>query len=234
MLNIKNLKQRRFSKKMSHKYVKFFRVKNKIDAQTYRFILFNIYRIHNIFHVSLLKNYHYKKDDKYAKQLTQISKLIDDKKQWKIEKILDKMNDKKDIWYKIKWFNWNSKYNQWLHKNEFKNASNLMKKYNERASRKRKRRYWFKIILFQRQQWFDFFVLSSKTIKTMNSLNINIWSRTKKINKFQTSNTKNLWTKKKTFTHRIFILNRNQKRSNRINRNLTNSKNSKNSKNLFN
>ena len=63
MLNIKNLKQRRLNKKMSHKYVKSFRVKDKIDAQTYRLILSNIYRIHNTFHVSLLKDYHHKKDD---------------------------------------------------------------------------------------------------------------------------------------------------------------------------
>ena len=81
MFNIKNLKQRRFNKKMSHKYVKFFRVENKIDAQTYRFILFNIYRIHNTFHVSLLKDYHHKENDKHAKQLMQISKLINDEKQ---------------------------------------------------------------------------------------------------------------------------------------------------------
>ena len=32
MFNIKNFKQRRFNKKMSHKYVKFFKIKNKIDA----------------------------------------------------------------------------------------------------------------------------------------------------------------------------------------------------------
>ena len=38
MFNIKNFKQRRFNKKMSHKYVKFFKIKNKIDAQTYRLI----------------------------------------------------------------------------------------------------------------------------------------------------------------------------------------------------
>ena len=46
---------------MSHKYVKFFKIENKIDAQTYRFILLNIYRIYDIFYVSLLKNYYYKK-----------------------------------------------------------------------------------------------------------------------------------------------------------------------------
>ena len=145
MLNIKNLKQRRSSKKMSHKYVKSFRVENKIDAQTYRLTLLNIYRIHNTFHVSLLKNYHHREDDKHAKQLMQISELIDDEEQWKIEEILDRIDDRKSIWYKIKWLNWDFEYNQWLHENEFKNVSELMKKYNERTSRKRRRRHWFKL-----------------------------------------------------------------------------------------
>jgi len=43
MLSTKNLKQKRFSKKMSHKYVESFRIKNKSKTQTYRLILLNIY-----------------------------------------------------------------------------------------------------------------------------------------------------------------------------------------------
>ena len=69
--------------------------------------------------MSLLKKYHHQIDDKKTKTMFQISKFIDDNKQWKIEKIFDKKNDKKDVWYKIKWTNWNSKYNQWLSKKEF-------------------------------------------------------------------------------------------------------------------
>jgi len=57
MLLIKNLKQKRFSKKMSHKYVKSFKIKNKIKTQIYRFTLLNIYRIYNIFYILLLKLY---------------------------------------------------------------------------------------------------------------------------------------------------------------------------------
>ena len=44
LLLIKNFKQKRFSKKLSHKFVESFRMKNKIDEQTYRLTLFNIYR----------------------------------------------------------------------------------------------------------------------------------------------------------------------------------------------
>jgi len=64
MLSIRNLKQKRFSKKMSHKYVESFRIKNKSKTQTYRLILLNIYRIYNTFYVLLLKSYLHRIDDK--------------------------------------------------------------------------------------------------------------------------------------------------------------------------
>ena len=81
ILSIKNFKQKRFSKKMSHKFVEFFKIENKIDAQIYRFILFIIYRIHNIFHVFLLKKYYHRVDDQMTKQMMQTFDLINDKKQ---------------------------------------------------------------------------------------------------------------------------------------------------------
>ena len=56
-------------------------MKNKIDEQTYRLILFNIYRIHNIFHVSFLKSYLHRADDAKTKTMMQISKFINDTKQ---------------------------------------------------------------------------------------------------------------------------------------------------------
>jgi len=64
MLLIKNLKQKRFNKKMSHKYVELFRIKNKIKTQAYRLILFNIYRIHNTSYVLFLKLYLHRVDNK--------------------------------------------------------------------------------------------------------------------------------------------------------------------------
>ena len=42
-------------------------MKNKIDEQTYRLTLSNIYRIHNIFHVLFLKSYLYRVDDQETK-----------------------------------------------------------------------------------------------------------------------------------------------------------------------
>ena len=57
LLSIMNFKQKRLSKKLSHKFIDLFRMKNKIDEQTYDLTLSNIYHIHNIIHVSLLKSY---------------------------------------------------------------------------------------------------------------------------------------------------------------------------------
>ena len=59
ILFTKNLKQKRFNKKLFYKFVDFFKIKNKIKFQIYRLTLFNIYRIYNIFYVFLLKQYYY-------------------------------------------------------------------------------------------------------------------------------------------------------------------------------
>jgi len=67
MLSIRNLKQKRFSKKILHKYIELFRIKNKIETQTYCFILFNIYRIYNTFYVLLLELYLHRVDNKQIK-----------------------------------------------------------------------------------------------------------------------------------------------------------------------
>ncbi len=76
MLLTRNLKQKRFSKKISHKYVKSFRIKNKNKTQIYRLILLNIYRIYNTFYVLLLKLYLHRVNNKQTKQILQASKFI--------------------------------------------------------------------------------------------------------------------------------------------------------------
>ena len=76
LLSIKNLKQKQLNKKLSYKFVKLFSIKNKINEQTYHFTLFNIYYIHNTFHVSFLKSYLHRVDDAKIKIIMQISKFI--------------------------------------------------------------------------------------------------------------------------------------------------------------
>ena len=97
IFSIKNLKQKRFFKKLSYKYIQSFNIKNKIETQIYHLTLSNIYRIHNIFHVFLLKSYRHRVDDKKTKSMIQISNFINDEKQCEIKKIIDKIENKKNI-----------------------------------------------------------------------------------------------------------------------------------------
>ena len=81
LLLIKNLKQKQLSKKLSHKFIKSFRIKNKINEQAYCLTLLNIYCIHNTFYVSFLKLYLHRANDLKAEIMMQILKLINDTKQ---------------------------------------------------------------------------------------------------------------------------------------------------------
>ena len=81
LLSIKNLKQKRLSKKLLHKFVKSFRMKNKINEQAYRLTLLNIYRIYNTFYVSFLKSYLHRADNLKVEAIMQALKLINDTEQ---------------------------------------------------------------------------------------------------------------------------------------------------------
>ncbi len=77
MLLAKNLKQKKLSKKLSNKMIKFFYIQELINKQMYHLDLSIIYRIHSIFHLFLLKLYNCRlNDDFILKYFT--FKLIND------------------------------------------------------------------------------------------------------------------------------------------------------------
>ena len=78
ILTIKNLKQKRLNKKLFHKFIKNFRIVNKMKTQIYRLFLSTIYRIYNIFYVFLLKSYHNRDCDNASKSFMQVLEFIDD------------------------------------------------------------------------------------------------------------------------------------------------------------
>ena len=57
MLLIKNLQLKKTSQKLSHKFIRPFRVKDLVEKQMYRLFLSDTYWIHNVFHVFYLKPY---------------------------------------------------------------------------------------------------------------------------------------------------------------------------------
>ncbi len=80
MLSAKNLKQKKSSKKLSNKIIKFFHIQKLIDKQIYYFDLSIIYRVHSVFHVFLLKSYNRRLNDDFI-LIYLILKLIDDKQE---------------------------------------------------------------------------------------------------------------------------------------------------------
>ena len=79
MLSIKNLKQKRSNKKLSNKIINLFIIRNVVDKQAYRLALSSIYRIYNVFYISLLELY--RRRDNNTMLIYIAAKLIDDKEE---------------------------------------------------------------------------------------------------------------------------------------------------------
>ena len=124
MLSIRNLQQKCPNWKLSHKFIRLFRVQNLVEKQTYQLSLSIIYWIHNVFHVFYLKLYQCRWDNGSASVLQSL-KLIDDTEKYEVEKIQDKKKTKEEVWYKIKWKNWSAEYNQWVWEEDMKRAQKL-------------------------------------------------------------------------------------------------------------
>ena len=130
MLLIKNLQLKKSSWNLSHKFIRPFRVKDLVEKQTYRLFLSDTYWIHNVFHVFYLKLYQCCWEDESISSL-QLLKLINNKEEYEIEKILNKWKHKKKIWYKIKWKNWSEEYNQWVQEWDMTEVQNMHRTFNE-------------------------------------------------------------------------------------------------------
>ncbi len=80
MLSAKNLKQKKSSKKLSNKMIKFFHIQELINKQTYYLDLSIIYKVHSVFHVFLLKSYNHRLNNDYILDYF-ILKLINDEQE---------------------------------------------------------------------------------------------------------------------------------------------------------
>ena len=139
MLSTKNLKQKRPSKKMSHKFVGPFRIEDRIGKQAYRLTMPTKYRIHNTFHVSLLEPYNRRTDNVSPDNFMPPPELVDDEERWEIEEIIGRTKSKGETWYEVKWLGWNEEYNEWVPAKDLGRAEELTKTFDKRLVKKRKR-----------------------------------------------------------------------------------------------
>ncbi len=137
LLSMKNLSQKRLNKKLSHKFAESFCIQDIVKKQVYRLYLSTHYWIHNVFHVSYLEPYNQHLDDEITQVLPSL-KLINEKEEYEVEKVLRKQCRKGELWYKVKWIGYSSKYDQWISEQDLDDASELCKVYNVRV----KKRHW--------------------------------------------------------------------------------------------
>ncbi len=138
LLLMKNLSQKHLNKKLSHKFAESFHIQDIIEKQVYCLYLSTHYQIHNVFHVSYLEPYNQHLDDEIMQMLSP-SKLINEKEEYKIEEILKKQHRKDKLWYKVKWIDYSSEYDQWIFEQDLDDASELCEAYNVRVKKRHQR-----------------------------------------------------------------------------------------------
>jgi hypothetical protein len=98
LLNFKNIHTSRSFKKLDHKYYESFEMQDLVDKQTYRLNLSHTFRIHNVFHVSLLKSFKKRFDEVIAS----FSIMIDEKRHDEVKLILNNRLYRKRLQYLVK------------------------------------------------------------------------------------------------------------------------------------
>ena len=138
-----------FENKYNQQYVKSFRILKRIDKLTYRFDLFNHWRIHSILFIAQLKscfdsttNFFNRLRSNYS-NFVFVKKNIERVKSYEIEKLINKRQTKRrESKYLMRWRDYESKHDDWKNLSKLKNAQRLVQKY-ENVHRKT-------IILFDR------------------------------------------------------------------------------------
>jgi len=138
LLSMKNLSQKHSSKKLSHRFAESFCIQDIVEKQAYCLYLPIHYWIHNVFHVSYLKSYNQCLNDKIT-QVLPPSELINKKEEYKIEEILEKQRRKGKLWYKVKWIDYSSEYDQWIPEQDLDDTSELCEMYNVRVKKRHQR-----------------------------------------------------------------------------------------------
>jgi hypothetical protein len=128
------------SKKLSSKFIGPFRVQDAVGTQAYRLILPPHYRIHNIFHISLLERWKSRTNQEENTQPPDINP--EGEEVWEVEKILEKRKKNGQIQYKLRWKGYDESWDTWAPTSDFENMTDLIQEFEQakRVTHARKRR----------------------------------------------------------------------------------------------
>ena len=139
LLSTKNIKLTHHpSKKLLSKFIGPFRVQGAVGAQAYRLLLPPHYRIHNVFHVSLLERWKPRSGQEENTQPPDISP--EGEEIWEVEKILGKRTKNGQLQYLLRWKGYNESWDTWTPASDFENMDELVQEFESSTLQHHKRR----------------------------------------------------------------------------------------------
>ena len=133
MLSAKNLKIKKPNCKLSDKAIGPFCIRACIGKQAYRLAMPPTYRIHSVFHVSLLELYKRRADDPNLPEYP-LSELIADEEEYPVEQILQKQTQKGVKKYLVRWAGYLPEYDQWVPEQEIEGSEELRDAFEQQDS----------------------------------------------------------------------------------------------------
>ena len=137
MLSAKNLKIKKPNRKLSDKAVDPFRIRACICKQAYRLAMPHTYRIHPVFHVSLLELYKQRANDPDLPEYP-LPELIEDEEEYPVERILQKRTRKSVKEYLVRWAGYPPEYDQWVPEQDMEGSEELRDAFEQEESQSRK------------------------------------------------------------------------------------------------
>jgi hypothetical protein len=128
-LEAKNLNLPYRSKKIAPRRLGPFTITEEVGARAYRLDLPKGWKIHNVFHVSLLSPY--KTTDTHGPSFPEPPPdVIDGEEEYEIEGIINhRTNRRKGTTYLVKWKGYNE--TQWLEEEDLEHAAEMLQEYKE-------------------------------------------------------------------------------------------------------
>lgn len=136
LLSTKNLRLQVPKKKFGPRFAGPFRIRDAVGTQAYRLALPASYRIHDVFHVSLLEPWNQRAGEEPAEPM----QLAEDNDEWEVEKIVDARKHKGERQYLVQWKGWPEEYTSWEPEENCANADEAVAAWKAQAGSKRRAR----------------------------------------------------------------------------------------------